>query len=191
MVPMNLVIQGKNIEITDAIRDYVNTKIHKAVDPFNQLITEVDVHLSVAKNPRISGGHIAEVTVYANGTVVRSEEASESLYASLDVVADKLQRQLRKYKERVKAKAREKTAAAVSDTSENSGHLENNKTAQLPKEVVRMKYFAMAPLSIEEASERLGLVGHDFFVFRNKDTNQINVVYERNHGGFGVIVPRD
>jgi len=54
-----------------------------------------------------------------------------------------------------------------------------------------MKYFAMAPLTIEEASEQLGLVGHDFFVFRNKDTNQINVVYERNHGGFGVIIPRD
>lgn len=187
---MNLVIQGKNIEITDAIRDYVNTKIHKAVDPFNQLITEVDVHLSVAKNPRISGGHIAEVTVYANGTIVRSEEASESLYASLDVVADKLQRQLRKYKERVKAKAREKTAIAAGDITENS-NIENHKTAQLPKEVVRMKYFAMAPLSIEEAAEQLGLVGHDFFVFRNKDTNLINVVYERNHGGFGVIIPRD
>ncbi len=96
---MKLVIQGKNIEITDAIREYVNQKIEKAVSHFQHLTMEVDVHLSVARNPRIGSKQSAEVTIYANGTVIRAEESSENLYASIDLVADKISRQLRKYKE--------------------------------------------------------------------------------------------
>ena len=97
---MKLVIHGKNIEITDAIREYVNQKIDKAVNHFQTLTTEVDVHLSVASNPRINPQQIAEVTIYTNGAIVRAEEGSESLYASIDLVADKIARQLRKYKEK-------------------------------------------------------------------------------------------
>ena len=101
---MKLVIHGKNIEITDAIREYVNQKVEKAVSHFQQLTTEVDVHLSVAKNPRVTPKQSAEVTIYANGTVIRAQESSENLYASIDLVADKIARQLRKYKEKRKGK---------------------------------------------------------------------------------------
>ena len=97
---MKLVIQGKNIEITDAIREYVHQKIEKAVNHFQNLTMEVDVHLSVARNPRINPKQSAEVTIYANGTIIRAEESSENLYASIDLVADKIARQLRKYKEK-------------------------------------------------------------------------------------------
>jgi putative sigma-54 modulation protein len=97
---MKLVIQGKNIEITDAMRDYVEQKILKAVSHFQHLTNEVDVHLSVARNHRISSKQSAEVTLYVDGAVVRAEESSESLYASIDLVANKISRQLRKYKEK-------------------------------------------------------------------------------------------
>ena len=101
---MKLVIQGKNIEITNSIHEYVNQKIEKAVSHFQQLTTEVDVHLSVSKNPRINPKQTAEVTIYANGTVIRAQESSENLYASIDLVADKIARQLRKYKEKRQSK---------------------------------------------------------------------------------------
>jgi putative sigma-54 modulation protein len=89
---MKLVIQGKNIDITDSLRDYVDQKVTKAVNHFQNLTTEVDVHLSIEKNPRITSSQAAEVTIYANGTVIRAHESSESMYASIDLVADKIAR---------------------------------------------------------------------------------------------------
>jgi len=186
---MQLKIQGRNIELTEAIREYVEHKIEKAVAPFDQLTQRVDVHLSVAQNPRIAQSQSTEVTIHANGTVIRAEEACENLYASIDLVADKIQRQLRKYKERQLKKPTPKTAVAVL-ASEPVPAPNGHRQAQLPKEVVRAKYFAMPALSIEEALEQLSLVDHDFYVFREKDSGQIQVLYERNHGGYGVIIPR-
>jgi putative sigma-54 modulation protein len=101
---MKLVIHGKNIAITDPIRAYVESKLDKALGHFNGLITEVDAHLSVARNPRIHDTHIAEITLYVGGTVMRAEERSENLYASIDLVADKLARKVRKFKEKKQAK---------------------------------------------------------------------------------------
>ncbi|MDX2228920.1 MAG: ribosome-associated translation inhibitor RaiA [Leptolyngbyaceae cyanobacterium bins.349] len=188
---MKLVIQGKNIEITDAIREYVNQKIEKAIAHFQNMITEVDVHLSVARNPRINSKQVAEVTIYVNGSVVRAEEGSENLYASIDMVADKISRQLRKYKEKRHDKFHPavKTAEVLSDQPVVT-ELPTDRTPELPAQVVRTKYFAMPPMSVQEALEHLELIDHDFYVFCNVETGEINVVYERNHGGYGVIQPR-
>ncbi len=187
---MKLVIQGKNIELTDAIREYVHQKVEKAVNHFQNLTTEVDVHLSVARNPRISTKQAAEVTIYANGTVIRAEESSDSLYASIDLVSDKIARQLRKYKEKRQDKKTSvpSTTDVVSDSPVSN--LIGDRTPELPSEVVRTKYFAMPPMTIEAALEQLQLVGHDFYMFCNAETGEINVIYERNHGGYGVIQPR-
>ncbi len=190
---MKLVIQGKNIEITEAIREYVNQKIEKAVNHFQNMTTEVDVHLSVARNPRINSKQIAEVTIYANGTVIRAQEGSEDLYASIDLVADKIQRQLRKYKEKLQHKKthdQPKIGIIVNEIPVASD-LIGDRTPELPSDVVRMKYFAMPPMTIEEALEQLQLVDHDFYMFRNIKTGEINVIYERNHGGYGVLQPRN
>ena len=188
---MKLVIQGKNIEITDAIREYVHQKIEKAVNHFQNLTTEVDVHLSVARNPRINPKQTAEVTIYANGAVVRAEESSENLYASIDLVSDKIARQLRKYKEKRQAKAHTPKAAEILNEQPIVSSLLSTRTAELPSSVVRTKYFAMPPMTVQEALEQLELVDHDFYMFRNVETGEINVIYERNHGGFGVIQPRN
>lgn len=188
---MKLVIQGKNIEITDAIREYVTQKIEKAVNHFQTLTTEVDVHLSVARNPRINSKQTAEVTIYVNGSVIRAEEGSENLYASIDLVADKIARKLRKYKEKRQDKhqASIKTIEALSDQPVETD-LIKNRAPELPSQVVRTKYFAMPPMTVQAALEQLELIDHDFYMFLNADTGEINVVYERNHGGYGVIQPR-
>jgi putative sigma-54 modulation protein len=192
---MKLVIQGKNIEITDAIRDYVEQKILKAVSHYKHLTNEVDVNLSVAKNPRISSKQSAEVTLYVDGAVVRAEESSENLYASVDLVANKISRQLRKYKEKRNNRKHSSPVKATEaylnqPPSTDVAHVLNNHEPQLPEGVVRSKYFAMPPMSVAQALEQLVLIDHDFYVFLNEETNEINVVYERNHGGYGLIQPR-
>lgn len=188
---MKLVIQGKNVEVTPAIHDYVQQKIVKAVSRFQTSAMEVDVHLSVARNPRISAKHTAEVTIHASGAVVRAEECSENLYASIDLVANKIARQMRRFKEKRQDKAHThiKTAAAIAKVPVAPTLLQE-RFPELPQEVVRTKYFAMPPMAVEEALEQLQLVGHDFYMFRNASTGEINVIYERNHGGYGLLQPR-
>ena len=189
---MKLVIHGKNIEITDAIREYVHQKIEKAASHFQNITNQVDVHLSVARNPRISTKQAAEVTIYANGIVIRAEESSESLYASIDLVADKIARQLRKYKEKRQDHKTQPISTKEAVAPETvAADLIGDSTPELPEEVVRTKYFSMPPMTLEEAQEQLQLVGHDFYMFHNAETGEINVIYERNHGGYGVIQPRN
>ena len=95
---MKLLIHGRNLELTPALREYTQSKLEKAIHHFDEIVKEADVHLSVARNPRVPQ-QIAEVTVFANGTVIRAQERSENLYASIDLVASKLSRQLRKFKD--------------------------------------------------------------------------------------------
>jgi putative sigma-54 modulation protein len=189
---MKLVIQGKNIEVTAAIRDYVEQKISKAVSYYEAITSEIDVRLSVARNPRSNLKQTAEVTIFANGSVIRAEESSENLYASVDLVADKISRQLRKFKERTQLRKGSPSTAEVTEIAAGglTEDLIGDRQPELPQTVVRNKYFAMSPMSVAEALEQLEMVDHDFFVFRNAETGEINVAYERNHGGYGVIQPR-
>jgi putative sigma-54 modulation protein len=189
---MKLVIQGKNIDVTDAIREYVNQKIEKAITHFDYLLTEVDVNLSVARNPRINTSkQTAEVTLYVNGAIVRAQESSENLYASIDLVADKIARQLRKFKEKRRENKREpvKTSLALVEPPDVI-QLPEAREPELPKGVLRSKYFAMAPMSVDEALNQLEVIDHDFYMFLNAETGEMNVIYERHHGGYGVIQPR-
>lgn len=192
---MKLLIQGNNIEVTDAINTHVQQKIEKAVRHFHSLTSKVDVHLSVASHHRANDSHQAEVTVYANGTVIRAQESSENLYASIDMVADKISRQLRKYKEKqldkkTHARVNIREIEQIEEEQVTTIDLPSNHTPQLPQEVVRTKYFAMAPMTVREALEQLQIIDHDFYMFLNSETNEINVIYCRNHGGYGVIQPR-
>ncbi|MEM8830184.1 MAG: ribosome-associated translation inhibitor RaiA [Cyanobacteria bacterium P01_G01_bin.19] len=194
---MKLLIQGNNIAVTESIHDYVEQKLEKAVKHFQNITSKVDVHLSVARNSRIERKHKAEVTVFANGTVIRAQEGSENLYASIDMVADKIARQLRKYKEKHLAKnahAHVRPDDIIEDDAVlelEADRLDSDRTPELPAKVVRSKYFAMPPMTVEEALNQLQLVDHDFYMFHNKNTGEINVIYSRNHGGYGVIQPRE
>lgn len=192
---MKLVIQGKNIEITEAIRQHVSQKVEKSVSHFQRMINKVDVCLSVAGGGKIPTRQCAEVTVHVNRAVVRAEESSDSLYASIDLVADKICRQLRKYKEKRRSTDHVSVRSMEIDTSSEDADLQvsellEQRQPQLPADVVRTKYFTMPPMSVQEALENLQLIDHDFYMFYNTETDQINVMYERNHGGYGLIQPR-
>ncbi|MCX5944461.1 MAG: ribosome-associated translation inhibitor RaiA [Cyanobacteria bacterium] len=195
---MKLLIHGRNLDVTPALRDYTEEKLSRALNNFNGLVKEADVHLSVARNPRVPQ-QTAEVTVYANGTVIRAQERSENLYASIDLVAGKLSRQLRRHKERHSdhhhspghnASQTANTADVVVDAPVEGSLLEG-RTAELPNRGVRRKYFAMPAMSLEDAMHQLDVIDHDFYVFRDSQDGSIQVVYRRNHGGYGVIQPRE
>lgn len=187
---MKLLIQGNNIAVTESIHDYVAQKLEKAVKHFQDFTTKVDVHLSVVKNAKVANKHRAEVTVFTNGKVIRAQEGSENLYASIDLVADKIARQLRKYKEKFLDATHSKAKLGEALPPVVGGDLIGDRAPELPAEVVRMKYFAMPSMTIDDALTQLQLVDHDFYMFCNQATNEINVIYERNHGGYGVIQPR-
>ncbi len=188
---MKLLIHGRNLELTTSLREYTQSKIDKATHNFHEMVKEADVHLSVARNPRVPQ-QIAEVTVFVNGTVIRAQERSENLYASIDLVANKIARQLRKYKERHNNHHKNKSAQQTQDqeaieSKSIDTSLVEGKEPHLPNPGVRRKYFEMTPMSIEKAREQLDLIDHDFYLFRDEDGLALRVIYKRNHGGYGVI----
>ena len=194
---MKLLIHGRNLDVTPAIRDYTETKLSRAINHFEDMVKEADVHLSVARNPRVPQ-QIVEVTMFANGTVIRAQERSENLYASIDLVANKLSRQLHRYMDRlherthgpVHRSARDEEAGAASLPPPGTPITEGLEAA-VPHRGVRRKYFSMPAMDLEEALHHLEMVDHDFYVFRDAASGQIQVVYRRNHGGFGVIQAKD
>ena len=191
---MKILIHGKNLELTGALKEYTEAKIEKATHHYKDIVKEADIHLSIEKNPRVSF-QTAEVTIFANGTVIRAEEKTENLYSSIDLVSNKLCRKLRKYKER-----HNKTFHNNQFKNKESFPIETTKSrfldealikegieASLPEPSIKNKYFEMNPISSEEARKQLDLIDHDFYVFRNKKNNELQVIYKRNHGGYGLI----
>ncbi|GBG87078.1 hypothetical protein CBR_g44535 [Chara braunii] len=199
LASVRLVIQGKHLELTDAIKTYVEEKVGNAVQNHGNLVREVDVRMSVRGGERGIGQKLqrCEVTIFTkHHGVIRAEEEEEKMYASIDKVSNAIHRKLRKIKEkdggkgrtwqmRNKPKLGEMLGTEVTDLSELMHEPE------LPLEVVRTKYFEMPPMDFEQALEELMNVGHDFYAFRNKESGEINILYRRKHGGYGLIVPRN
>ncbi len=191
---MKLLIHGRNLDLTPALREYTQSKLERAIQHYEDFVKEADVHLSVAKNHRVHQ-QTAEVTIFANGTVIRAQERSENLYASIDLVASKLSRQLRRFKEKTtdhhhssghRASITPSTESVVDDNSINVSLLEG-KNATLPNPGIRRKYFPMNPMKIDEALHQLELIDHDFYLFCEEESGELQVLYKRNHGGYGII----
>lgn len=187
---MQIQIRGKNIQLTDSLRSYAENKVKK-LEKFYDQITHADVSLIVEKNKNVDETHKVEITLHANGTIIRGEESTISMYSSIDVAVDKLERQLKKYKEKLftslsKEKKRESQLVPEMQTMPKE-----NDEEEKPSEprIVRSKRFAMKPMDPEEAALQMELLGHDFHVFLNPETNQINVVYKRKDGNYGLIEP--
>ncbi len=191
---MKILIHGKNLELTGALKEYTEAKIEKATHHYKDIVKEADIHLSIEKNPRVSF-QTAEVTIFANGTVIRAEEKTENLYSSIDLVSNKLCRKLRKYKERNNKtnhnnqfKNKESFPIEITESKIlDQALLKKGMEASLPEPSIKNKYFEMNPISLEEARKQLDLIDHDFYVFRNKKNNELQVIYKRNHGGYGLI----
>jgi putative sigma-54 modulation protein len=176
---LRLQVKGKNVEVTDAIRQYAQEKLGKLerqlADP-----TRVELELAVERNPSISANHVAEATIWTKGPVLRAREASADHKASIDQLVDKLERQVKRYREK---RRRYRSATTVEAVPENAVPLDGE-----PR-VVKTKRFPVKPMSPEEAVLQLELVGHDFFVFQNGETMEVNVVYRRRDGSYGLIEP--
>ena len=190
---MKILIHGKNLELTGSLKEYTESKIEKATHHYKDIVKEADIHLSIEKNPRVSF-QTAEVTIFANGTVIRAEEKTENLYSSIDLVSNKLCRKLRKYKERHNKTIHNhliKGKPYLNSTEDSNflimDLLQEGREASLPEPYIKNKYFEMLPISSEEARKQLDLIDHDFYFFRNKKNNELQVIYKRNHGGYGLI----
>ncbi len=179
---MRLQVKGKNVEVTDSIREYAQAKLGKLerqlADP-----TRVELELAVERNPSIAANHVAEATIWTKGPILRAREASSDHKASIDQLVDKLERQVKRYREKRRSR-RGASAAAAEQIPPDAIPLDEE-----PR-IVKSKQFAVKPMSPEEAVLQLELVGHDFFVFQNADTMDMNVVYRRRDGAFGLIEPR-
>ena len=179
---MRLQVKGKNVEVSEAIRSYAEEKLGKLerqlADP-----TQVELELAVERNPSIADKVVAEATIWTKGPTLRAKERSSDMRASIDLLTDKLERQVTRYREKRRRRHREHDGHGVdahgpTATDEEGGPV-----------IVKTKQFSLHPMSAEEAVNQLELVGHDFFVFRNEESNEINVIYRRNDGGYGLIEP--
>jgi len=173
---MKFIISGKNVEVTEALKEKVNKKIGK-LDKFFNPQTEAHVTMSVQRNR-----HILEVTIPFNGITLRAEVAGDDMYSCIDKAEDILERQIRKNRTRLEKRMHE---------TFKSEYFNPDITVEEEKEfkVVRTKKFAIKPMPVEEAILQMNLLGHEFYMFSNAETNEVNVVYRRKDGNYGLIEP--
>jgi putative sigma-54 modulation protein len=180
---MELTIKGKNVEITDRLRDYVERKVGK-LDRYLPNIGEAWVELSAEGTKAAQHRQVCQVTVRSNGTILRAEERSDDMFTSIDAVLDKMYRQIARYKGKRKNRWRGAGAPAEPLPIE----LEEEPEEEIST-IVRTKSFPMTPMHAEEAVEQMELLGHDFFVFYNAEEGQVNVLYRRREGNYGLLQP--
>lgn len=177
-------IRGQRMEVTDALREYVAKKLGRLERYFEATPeSDVQVTLSVTK-----GQHTVEVTIPLPGVVLRAEEKRDDMYASIDFVVDKLERQIRKHKTKLNRKFRQVAEGRIfKEEAGNGASQVSTLTKEDDYELVRTKRFSMKPMDVEEAILQMNMVGHNFYVFSNSDTKEVNVVYRRSDGKYGLI----
>ena len=175
---MNFIISGKNIEVTPGLKDSVINKLGKLERYFTP-DTEIIVTLSVEKDRQK-----IEVTIPVKGDIIRSEQTNTDMYVSIDLVEEVIERQLRKYKNKLIARHQE-GGTFKQEFFEEEPAIDSNDEIQ----IVRTKKFGIKPMFPEDACVQMELLGHDFFVFSNAETEEVNVVYKRKNGTFGLIEP--
>lgn len=187
---MAITVSGRKMNVTPAIKDYVDEKIGRALEVFDSAAMDAEVVLRTEKNPAISLNAICEVTVNAKGAVIRAAESAEDMYAAIDLASDKVARQLRKYKTRIV----ERRGGRGSIRHLQPDELDIPDVIPTEPEedddlLVRLKEVEMEPMTEEHALVQTDLLGHDFFVYFDQDAHQIQVIYHRKNGGYGIIRP--
>jgi putative sigma-54 modulation protein len=180
---MRLQIKGRQVEVGDSLRRHAEVKLGKLerqlADP-----VQVELELSLEQNPSIAANHVAEATIWTKGPTLRARERATAFEAAIDELVEKLERQVKRYREK-------RSPRGTARRTNGNGSPEPQFSAeQLERMIVKSKQFELRPMSAEEATLQLELVGHDFFVFENEDTGATNVVYRRRDGGYGHIDPQ-
>jgi putative sigma-54 modulation protein len=170
-------VKGKNLEVTEQIRQYAVDKFSKLERHLND-DARVEIELTVERNPSIADSHVAEATVWTRGPVLRARESTTDMHASIDQLLDKMTRRI--------TRARGKHSAKVARRHfEHSGRSQD----EVAPSIVKTKRFPVKPMTPEEAVLQLELIEHDFFVFQNAESGDVNVVYRRRDADFGLIEP--
>ena len=177
---MNITVRGKNIEVTPALRDYVEKRVSKVTKYFSD-VGNINAALRVEKNK-----HYVEVTVPVDGIFLRAQEVTDDMYSSIDLVIDKIERQIRKHKTKLMKRFRGGSNA----TSFKSELI----PADIPAvdedyKIIRTKRFSVKPMTVEEAVMQMDLLNHDFFVYYDADDKAVSVVYKRADGDYGLLLP--
>ncbi len=179
---MEISVKGKNLEVTGALRSYAEKRVGKLEKFFEVGPVATQVLLSTEGDR-----HVVEVTLQVNSLLLRGEQKTADMYASIDGVVEKIERQIDKYKTRINRKLRGEVKSAGAAAGVHPDE-EEGRTPGLGR-VVRTKRFAIKPMSVEEAVMQMELLGHDFFVFSNDQSEEVNVVYKRRDGDYGLIEP--
>lgn len=174
---MKVTVIAKNIELTQALKEIVQKKISK-LEKYFEVEVEAKATLSVQKNRQI-----IEVTIPFNGAILRSEESTDDMYKSIDLVEDKLERQIRKQKTRLSRK----NNGSLKFAAINDSKVESNEDDE--GSLVKVKKFGVKPMDSEEAILQMDLLGHNFFVYQDSESSKVNVVYKRKDGNYGLIEP--
>ncbi|OGO06596.1 MAG: ribosomal subunit interface protein [Chloroflexi bacterium RBG_13_56_8] len=175
---MQILIKGKNLEVTDRLRSYIEKKVNR-LDRFLPNIDEAEVDLSVQSTKSAQDRQAVQLTLRANGAILRAEDHSSDMQGSIDAVLDKISRQIERYKGK-HWRSQNRAPATEEVLSEE---------AAPESQIVRTKRFQTRAMNVEEAIEQMELLGHDFFVFFNADTDSLSVVYRRRDGGYGLLLP--
>jgi putative sigma-54 modulation protein len=186
---MDIRVKGRNFHVTEPLKEYANEKMSRLPHFLDGLI-KADVELSIEKNPRIQKNQVAEVTIFTHGPVVRGRESAPDMYAAIDLVLAKIERQVKRYKNRHydTPKVRRATTRKMEIASEVPPDVGLDGEEEATS-IVKTKRIDVKPMSAGEATAQMELLGHDFFVFRNSDTEEVNVVYRRRQGDYGLIQP--
>ena len=177
---MEVTIHGRNLEITPRLQDYVETKANRLGRYLNS-ITEVRVDLAVENTRSNSDSQVAQFTVHSKRAILRAEERTDDLFASIDAVIDKPNRQIERYKGKRQQRGRGGEVEAT------PAELESEEAPS--KRIVRRKRFVVLPMNAEEAIEQMELLQHDFFLFYNPEEAAVNLVYRRRDGDYGLLLP--
>lgn len=184
---MNLTVKGRNLALTEAIDAYAEDKIGR-LGKYLANGSRCEVELWTEKNPKIADNQVVEVTIFTKGPVIRAREASPDIYASIDLVFAKLERQVKKYRGKLVARSRgAHKEALVSQGFKAPEDIEVLEEEASAPQIVKTKQFMVKPMAPEEAALQMELVGHDFYVFTNSETQETAVVYRRRDGNYGLI----
>jgi putative sigma-54 modulation protein len=190
---MQLIIKGRNMEVNDRLKEYVEKKLGK-MDRYLPDIQEIRVELAEEKSRKISEREVVQVTMRSNGTLLRAEERDADIYSAIDTVSDKLHGQIARYKGKRRRKMERAQVARIEAEEIGSIGVAAEAVAGPEAEffegrIVRTKRFPMVPMSEDEAIDQMELLGHDFFVFYNARDAAVNVLYRRSDGNFGLLQP--
>ena len=177
---MELTITGKNMEISERVREYVEKKAGR-LDRYLGAIDDASLELTRESAKSADDRYIAQLTVRARGTILRSEERAADVFTAFDAVLDKMYRRIMRYKTRRRDRGRFQEEELMLPIEEYEEHE--------PRRIVRTKRFVVLPMDEEEAAEQMELLGHDFFLFLNANTGELNIIYRRKDGDYGLIEP--